>query len=444
MVRLSPARLLCAAILLCTFFLVSSITNLLHRRRGFDPFREHPPPAQSRPFTTDVHYGEECSPFKAGLMEDVAIILKMGTGDVATQLPAYLNRLGRCKQDLLFFSDRAAEYYGWHIIDALGSLRPEYKYHNPDFDVYDRIQRAETTEERSRDGWRLDKYKLLPMMELTWRQRPNKNWFVFLELDTYVNWDNMHRFLSHFDPETPHYFGSPVWPRKKTVFAHSGSGIVLSRAALNKLMSRGRMFAENHHAPGTHLFGQDMTKECCGDEVLAKVLKQSGVSLRGYWPMFNGETPSTARFGGEQWCEAILTLHQMSSDDYAGLERWESSRRHPSEPLTFEELFTYIEPSLRERVDDWTNMSDNIIHRGKHVSTKSFDACHAACMKDRKCIQFEHFGNTCRLSHIIRLGHRQTPEGNTRWTSGWMMNRMQAFKNTQTECNGAHFVHANP
>jgi hypothetical protein len=443
MVRLTPVRLLCAVVLLATIGLLSSITNLLHRSRGFDPLPDQPP-ARAGGLAPNVHYGDECSPFRDGVLDDVTLVIKMGAGEVASQLPQYLNRLGRCRQDLLLFSDRKAQHAGWDIIDALAYLRPEYKYNNPDFDVYDTLQAGEPTEEKTRDGWRLDKYKWLPMMELTWRERPKQNWLVFIELDTYINWDNMHRFLAHFDPETPYYFGSPVWPRKKTVFAHGGSAVVLSRAALNKLMSRGRMFAENHHTPGTHLFGLDMTKQCCGDEVLAQVLKQSGVPMRGYWPMFNGETPSTARFGGEQWCEAVITLHHMHSEDYAGLERWESARRHPSKSLTFEELFTYIEPSLEERKDNWTNMSDDVIRRGTHAAAKSFEACHAACMKDTKCIQYEHFGDTCRLSHIIRLGHQQTPDGNTKWTSGWMMSRMQAFKDEQTECEAAHFVHANP
>ena len=76
MVRLTPSRLLCAAMLLCTFLLVSFITNLLYGPRGYE-LLEHPdadsrPPAAERPY---VPYGEECSPFKAGVMDDVTIVL---------------------------------------------------------------------------------------------------------------------------------------------------------------------------------------------------------------------------------------------------------------------------------------------------------------------------------------------------------------------------------
>ena len=255
--------------LLC-IFLVSFITNLLYGPRGYELLEAQP---DSWPRSADVLYGEACSPFAAGVMDNVTIVLKMGAGEVSIQLPAYLNRLGQCKQDILLFSDRKADYIGLDIHDALANLRPEYRHNNQDFDVYDAIQRADSSDEKTREGWRLDKYKFLPMMEHTRHLRPKSHWFVFIELDTYVNWDNMHRFLVKFDPKTPYYFGSPVWPRKKPVFAHGGTGFVLSGAALDKLVARGRMFAEDKDLPGTHLFGKDMKKECCGDDVLASVLK---------------------------------------------------------------------------------------------------------------------------------------------------------------------------
>ena len=204
------------------------------------------------------------------------------------------------------------------------------------------------------------------------------------------------------------------------------------------------MFAENHRSPGTHLFGKDVRNECCGDEVLAKVLKESGISIRGYWPMFNGESPSSIRFNWEQWCEAILTLHHVQTDEFASLERWEAGRQSPSKPLTFEELFTHIEPALQERRDDWTNLSEDIRYTGKKTAGKSWEACRAACSRVHKCMQYEHFGETCRLSRSIRLGRQQPPSDGVKWTSGWMTKRVETFKKKHSKCHGAHFPHANP
>lgn len=53
-------------------------------------------------------------------------------------------------------------------------------------------------------------------------------------------------------------------------------------------------------------FGLNVSALCCGDEALARMLKSKGVSLKGYWPMFNGEAPDTVAFGREMWCEPVV------------------------------------------------------------------------------------------------------------------------------------------
>ncbi|KAH7119856.1 hypothetical protein B0J11DRAFT_71569 [Dendryphion nanum] len=444
MVRLTPTRMLCAVVFLFTFICFFYVSSSLYGERGYDLMIPRPPPDRTRPDTPRVPFGEECAPFSSGVMDDVTVVLKMGTADVRSKLRGWLNRLGRCKTDILLFSDRNEDVNSFRIVDALAHLRPEYRYKNPDFDVYDEIQRTNGTTDKLAEGWRLDRYMFLPMMELTAHFRPETNWFIFVEIDTYVNWDNMYRFLDNFNPLTPYYFGSPVWPKKKAPFAHSGSGYVLSRGAMNKLVARGRMFAENHRFPGTHLFGKDLTKECCGDEVLAKVLKECGIKLNGYWPMFNAEKPSSIMFGREQWCEAIVTLHHMHDSDYDDLRHWESARKDASIPLTFEELFSYIEPTITDQKEDWSNLSGDVVHKAPHSAAKTVEACRAACGADKKCLQFEHLGDTCRLSHVVRMGHDQYPEENRRWVSGWMMERIGTFRETRSPCLGAHFVHPNP
>ncbi|EXJ83893.1 hypothetical protein A1O1_07522 [Capronia coronata CBS 617.96] len=442
MVRLTPLRLLlCAAVALCTFFFSSFIPCLLRRERGYDTFHERPS-ARFRP-VPNVHFGEECSPFTAGVLDDVTLVLKIGAGEAVTRLPAYLKQRGRCKQDLLIFSDRKDNYNGFEIADALAHLPAEYRSNNPDFDVYDRIQAAdgpETVPNKSDDGWRLDKYKFLPMVEWTAYKRPKSQWYIFIELDTYANYDNLYRFLASFSPKSAYYFGSPVWPEKGTVFAHGGTGFILSRAAMDKIIALGRTFGEDKHIPGTHFFGVDMKKQCCGDETLAQVLKKSGVPLRGYWPMFNGEKPSTVRFDKEQWCEAIITMHHLQEDDFTSLSQWESARLNPNKPLTFEELFTMIEPHLQEKAADWSNLSEDVFY----TSIESFDNCYKACLKDGSCMQFEHSGTECRLGYSVRLGHHQLPTDERKWTSGWMLGRIKTFKQAHSPCHGAHFVHANP
>jgi hypothetical protein len=443
MVRLTFTRILFAA-LSSSILLATPFIARLGRTRGYDILEAR---TSHDLATNGGKYGEACSPFTTGAMKEVTIVLKMGAAEVLTRLPSYLDEMGDCGQDILLFSDRQAEYKGKEIYDALANLRTQDRYTNSDFGIYDAIQQAGGSVEKTEDGWRLDKYKFLPMMELTRQLRsPKSKWFIFIELDTYVNWDNLYRFLTKFDPVMPHYFGSPVWPRKRSPFAHGGTGIVLSHSALDKLVSYGQtMTGAQPGVAGTHLFGRDMQKECCGDEVLAGVLRECGVHFHGYWPMFNGEKPSTIRFGPEQWCEAIITLHHLGDKDFDDLKQWELlHRQDPAEPLTLQELFTqHIRPQLRDRREDWTNMSEDVAYQGLPAGI-SFEACQTACERDSACLQFEHVGDTCSISYSIRLGHEDVGTSTRRSTSGWMLDRIQAFEAKHSPCDGAHMVHANP
>ncbi|KAF2681189.1 glycosyltransferase family 31 protein [Lentithecium fluviatile CBS 122367] len=353
MVRFTPLRLLCAAVILCVLYLHSSLRDMV-------------PPAK-------IRFGEEYSPFKSGVMEDVTI-------------------------DWLISSDRKVTFQGFDVVDALPHVRPEYKWENTDFNVYNSIQAANETADKT----------------------------SYLRPDAQC----LYRFLTHFNPKSTHYFGSPIWPKKKAPFAHGGSGFMLSRGALDKLMARGSMFAENHHFPAPHFFGE-------------KVLKKSWVPVFGYWPMFNGDKPPTLRFRPEQWCESIMTMHYLQEEDFTGLSQWEQARKHPGRALMFEELFTLIEPRLQAKADDWTNMSDDVIHT-KGMPIKSFDNCERACLKDSKCLQYEHTGSGCRISHSIRLGDQRLPHEVEKYLSGWMLGRIKDFKKANSPCQGAHFVHSNP
>lgn len=58
----------------------------------------------------------------------------------------------------------------------------------------------------------------LPMKRKIWNiqqkisdESMRKKWFVFVETDTFVEWDNLFLLLEHLDPTKKIYIGSPVW-----------------------------------------------------------------------------------------------------------------------------------------------------------------------------------------------------------------------------------------
>lgn len=146
----------------------------------------------------------------------------------------------------------------------------------------------------------------------------NFRWFVFIDTDTFIEWENLLFLLSHLNDAKPLYIGSPVW-LPGLQFAHGGSAYVLSYGAMKAL-----------NTPETHdkeqllysQFGFNTTALCCGDEALANVLKSKGVSLKGYWPMFNGEIPAALSFGRDLWCEPVISLHHIGGEDMQDLWQW--------------------------------------------------------------------------------------------------------------------------
>lgn len=146
-----------------------------------------------------------------------------------------------------------------------------------------------------------------------------KKWFIFIDTDTFIEWGNLLELLQHLDPAEKTYLGSPVW-LPGLEFAHGGSAYVLSYGALEALNR------PNPHndpkGPFYSQYGLNVTALCCGDEALARVLKSKGVSLKGYWPMFNGEIPATVPFGKDQWCEPVISLHHIGGKDMEHLWKW--------------------------------------------------------------------------------------------------------------------------
>lgn len=158
---------------------------------------------------------------------------------------------------------------------------------------------------------------LWAMPEIT-QHSTRKQWFVFIDTDTFVDWDNLFGLLEHLNAEDRLYIGSPVW-LPGLEFAHGGSAYAVSDGAMAALNGADSQTVEGQRYSQ---YGLRTTDLCCGDEAIARVLKSKGVSLKGYWPMFNGETPNTVSFGSEIWCSPVISLHHLGGDDMQILWQW--------------------------------------------------------------------------------------------------------------------------
>ncbi|KAJ3534707.1 hypothetical protein NM208_g7434 [Fusarium decemcellulare] len=277
--------------------------------------------------------------------DGITLVMKTGATEAYTKLPAHLLTSLQCVPDFLLFSDLEQKIGKYHIYDVLDDVRDEVKKGRKEFDLYKAQvdcpipQQYCTTEMKG--GWDLDKYKFLHMIERAWALRPNKEWYVFAEADSYVFWDNLVWYLRNKvnGTETP-YVGS-VAMLKGTPFAHGGSGYVIHGETVKKMVQIPDL---------AHKYDLMATHECCGDYLMSLAVMETGKKVRQAHPMFNGEKPVTLPFGNNHWCEPLLTMHHMNPEEG---------------PIQIKDIYQeFFGPNLKDREDEWDNFSDDVCYIG--------------------------------------------------------------------------------
>ncbi|KAK5301418.1 hypothetical protein LTR99_006385 [Exophiala xenobiotica] len=320
---------------------------------------------------------------------------------------------------MIVISDYQEEVGGHKFIDILATLPGPYSKH-PDFTAYYTQQKARLggKVEPSRDAWKLDRFKFLPMVNAAYEMRPNASWYVFLEADVYIFWDNLFRLLDQFNPQEMHYLGSAVPGSKGRWFAYGGAGIVISHALMQSLVGDGTILSERYQKMAIN--------DCCGDAVLAYViLAKTGVKLKDLHPMFSGDYLPDLGIDEQRWCTPLISLHRMSIDSLRSLWRWERTRRPSQKPLVFSDMLSYRQPLLQNTSvhDFWDNLSADILPNDDGAIHSSL-TCAEACERNATCLQYSYTRNECRLWPYIVHGH-EVKEKDVDFVSGWDRQKMR-------------------
>ena len=265
--------------------------------------------------------GSKCAGFPD--TSDILVIMKTGATEAYDKLPVHFMTTLQCVKDVILFSDMEMQMGDYHIYDVLDTISDSVKKDNEDFNLYDKLKEAERLGEDPRplkdggNGWNLDKYKFLPMMKKTWEYRQDAKWYLFVEADTGMNWDNLRTFLDKLDPAKPQYIGSPTY--LDIEFAHGGTGYIISGVAMKK--------AVGGHPDIQEKYDKDVHGICCGDRMIAKVLLDERIKLTKAWPMLNGEKPFTVPFTDSHWCAPILTMHHLTAQEVSQVWNFEQQRK---------------------------------------------------------------------------------------------------------------------
>ncbi len=281
-----------------------------------------------------------------------------GATEVLDKLPVHLETSLRCFPNYVVYSDYGENFHGQLIVNALEFVSQRIQEEHQDFELYRRLKQdgrsalsdgafqgansavdgqGMTTGNAQNPGWKLDKWKFLPMVNRTLYDFPDMKWYIFSEgealhrsvtptmspllisfpvhlADAYVVWSTMLQLLATLDSRQLVYQGQFMSAGADN-FVYGGAGIIVSQAALQAVVA----YYSSHKKEL-----EDFTDHhWAGDAVLGKAFKEAGVLLTDIWPIMQGDYPGWLTYlpGGtltdgiaRAWCKPVANFHHVTPD----------------------------------------------------------------------------------------------------------------------------------
>lgn len=242
---------------------------------------------------------------------------------------------------------------------------------------------------------------------------PHKKWYLLVDDDTYLIQPSLNLILGHFDPDVPHYLGNAVGDYRQR-FAHGGSAIALSRAAMRELF--GPSHGDRRHqqkllATARH----ESLTETWGDRLLARTLLKLGIHIdEGASRFFNGEPPWAARLRKDRFCVPVTAFHRLGPEEMREVGRVFGRTVDPVVWADLWEMYgapsfdTYMETPVRR---DWDHVGALDEQTSTVERTHSAVACWRLCTASKNCLAWtweEVLGEgVCHMSPWITVGKEE-------------------------------------
>ncbi|KAH7357561.1 hypothetical protein BKA66DRAFT_445594 [Pyrenochaeta sp. MPI-SDFR-AT-0127] len=446
-----PYRSFLCRLIFCAIFSVSVIN--VFTKASTHSLVQH----KSKPSTSQDDDSTFCPQSK--LADDVLVVLRTGATESLQKVPVHFRTTLRCVPHFTVFSDFDEEIEGHPVQDVLRGVSEKTKQEHEDFKLYHHLQKhgrngLKTQQvitgmsgslkgdylQTEKEGWRLDKWKFLPMIDQALEKKPDAKWFVFIEADTYLGWNNLLEYLGKFDDSKPYYIGKHLYIND-VEFGYGGAGFILSNPAMRKVSQQRSTRIKEY---------EDFTKSnWVGDCALGKVLEDVKVPLHRAFPHFQGDSPATLnpaiqKIDRDLWCYPTITYHHVSPTEIEELWEFEQDwyKRHEITLRHRDVFMEMVRPKIDNSILEWDNMSDEKDYNAHDHSSspnefernawKSFEHCRALCDDQDDCIQFSFDAGSCGISTTFRLGYAMPKE---RIRSGWMLDRVDDhFRSLEDRC----------
>ncbi|KAK9461826.1 uncharacterized protein V1516DRAFT_673069 [Lipomyces oligophaga] len=421
--------------------------------------RHHSPPPRFDPAGSPIQHSTEVVDFAyAEGAEDVMLMVKTGATVLWKRLPIHFGTTFQQVPYYQVYSDMEETIFGHKVVDSLQNVSDTLKATEP-FELY-RVQQELLSSHANTEpqdhyginsgklGWDLDKYKNIPMIQHAWSINPNAKWYIFMDADSYVIWNQLLHYLRTLNYRHALYLGSPVG-NPPIQFGHGGSVVVISRGAML------RSWAND---PELHLkYEQATIRRCCGDYMVAELLYEHGVQIAkseheypySKWK-FQGEAPHFIYANKENWCAPIMSFHHISPHDINKVHdfalRW-SQNHAPNDYIRYVDVYhEFMHPWIEEEKDEWDNRSNDREYspdRPKALRDDAYESkekCISYCNAWDECLGWRYSTNFCALTKSVRLGRRKVRFGDDvfdeskRTISGWRIDRIRVIR-AQSGCD---------
>ncbi|CZR66541.1 uncharacterized protein PAC_16442 [Phialocephala subalpina] len=391
--------------------------------------------------------------------KDVVILVKTGATSIWRRMPAHMSTtLGNpaLTPNVVYYSDSPDNINGNPVIDVLANVSSTLKS-SPDFELYTKSKEVASNnlylESGSMEGdfylpggWRLDKYKFVPMFQHVSEYMPGKKWYVYMEDDNYFFWEMLYSWLGTLDHTKPLLIGSPAF-RLGEDFAHGGSGFAISGQALKQSFGIEKDLASK--------FESYAQEQCCGDQVLSHVLHSKGVERYkdldgGGWAALQSLPHWRIGFGTWNWCSPIMNIHKVHQSDISRLSVFQRdfyAREGIHARLRYKDIYLSLaKPNINAaEKSEWDNYAtaktfassydpDTSGETKKELSQKelekkpwySKESCRKACGEWEQCLSWKYADDNCALDHTAAMGQRI--DAGIRMVSGWMLERIEKLE----------------
>ena len=326
----------------------------------------------------------------------ISIAVKTGNTVALERTPSQLLTFLSHVDNVILVGDQNQYVGNTLVYDVIANISKEFK---------SRHQKREINDESSKQdsnaiGWKTDTHKNLPAYKLLFESFPDSNWFLMIDDDTYILMDNLLEMLQKYNHLDDHYFGlANLYAgcggltkfSNDHLFAHGGSGIVISRGAMLKMyptIDECIIESENCWA---------------GDIRIALCLRKLGIKIQGL-RNFNIDPPND-QYQFTEPCNRPVTFHHLLGKQVQKLYDLERNigLKWGKRDVTMADVASHF---LSKNILADTNRPGTIYAT---IEAKNIPDCQGICQKQKGCITFtfeqmKEAGKCHLMDYIPRVG----------------------------------------